>query len=190
VNRRSVLGLVLVAVLVVSALYVGNRSEHREADKLPGLRERAALQACPSSLGPVLPKVTLRCLGTPGEVPLDGAAPRRPTVLNVWATWCRPCVLEVPVLVDFAGRAAGKVDVVGVLMQDTAANGLEFARQFGMHYPSVVDDDGRVLRRYGSKPPITLLLDAQGRVAHVERGQIHSAAELDALVAQHLRVTV
>jgi thiol-disulfide isomerase/thioredoxin len=188
VRSRALLAVAIVAVLAAAALFVGARTADHESDRLPELRRAAALRPCPGSLGPLLPKLTLACLGSSGDVSLDGAPPARPTLVNVWATWCRPCVLEVPVLVDFARIADGRVDVVGVLLQDTPANGLEFARQFGMHYPSVVDDDGRVLRRYGSQPPITLMLDTTGRVAHVERGQIDTLEELQKLVSTHLGV--
>ena len=77
-----------------------------------------------------------------------------------------------------------------MLHQDLQDQALEFARQYGMHYPSVVDEDGTVLRAFGSGPPITLLIDAQGKVKQVKRGQYHSLDELRTAVADALGVTL
>ena len=60
----------------------------------------------------------LPCLGGGPDVDLRSAAPGRPTLVNVWATWCPPCVEEVPDLVAFADAADGRVGLVGVLTQD------------------------------------------------------------------------
>jgi len=109
-------------------------------------------------------------------------------LVNIWATWCGPCVREVPLLVDFSRRATGRVRVVGVLHQDLASNALEFARQSGMTYPSVVDEDGNVLRAFGSGPPITVLLDASGQVKSVKRGEFDDVAQIEALVEQTLGI--
>ena len=157
---------------------------------LAPLRARAALDPCPAGLGPALPDVVLPCLGGGPDVPLSAAPPGRPTLVNIWGTWCRPCVAEVPELVDFAAKAGERVGVVGVLTQDTPRLGLEFAREFGMHYPSVVDDDGVVLRAFGGGPPITLFVDAQGTVVHRKLGAFTDLPELEAMVAEHLGVRV
>jgi thiol-disulfide isomerase/thioredoxin len=106
----------------------------------------------------------------------------------MWAQWCRPCVAEVPVLVEFAQKAAGKVGVVGVDTEDESDKALTFAAQYGMHYPSLVDTDGRLFRAYGGGLPITLFVDAAGKVAFSHQGQLHSVAQVEQLVAQHLGV--
>ena len=110
--------------------------------------------------------------------------------MNVWGTWCPPCVREVPLLVDLAERGAGQLDVVGVLTQDTPVNGLEFARQFAMNYTSLLDDDGQVMRRFSAGPPVTLFVSAQGRIRHVKRGEFTDADQLRQLVKTHLGVDV
>jgi len=155
---------------------------------LAPLRAAAALRACPSGASAGLPAVTLPCLGGGPAVPLNAAGTGGPMVVNVWATWCSPCVREVPWFVDLAGDSAGRLDVLGVLTKDDVRNGLEFARQFGMHYPSVLDDDATVIPRLSPGPPVTLFLDAQGQVRHVQRGEIKDAQTLRELVRDHLGV--
>ena len=154
------------------------------------LRAAAALEPCPAGLGPQLPDVVLPCLGGGPDVELRAQAPGRPTIVNVWASWCAPCAEEAPDLVAFHRRAAGRVGVVGVLNVDVVSRGLAFSRDFGMRYPSLVDDDGEVLRAFPPGPPVTLFLDAEGRVVHTRSGAFRDLAELEALVAEHLGVRV
>ena len=106
----------------------------------------------------------------------------------MWASWCGPCADEVPALVSFAQRAGDRVGLVGVLTTDTRERGLRFSQDFGIRYPSLVDDDGEVLRAFPPGPPVTLFLDADGTVRHVESGAVEDLAELEALVARHLGV--
>lgn len=191
----AVLGIVVllagaVALRTDSSASEGSRAPGAPAPDLAALRAAADLEPCPAGLGPQLPDLSLPCLGGGPEVVLRSAAPGRPTLVNVWATWCAPCADEVPELVAFHERAAGRVGLVGVLTTDVAHRGLAFSADFGMHYPSVVDADGEVLRAFPPGPPVTLFLDAQGAVKHTRSGAFRDVAELEALVAEHLGVQV
>ena len=203
-NRSQWAALAGAGLLLVGALVVRERSEpsggERAASRpaaagpslagpsLAELRAAADLAPCPAGLGPELPALQLPCLGGGPDVDLRAAVPGRPTLVNVWATWCAPCVDEVPELVDLSARAGDRLSVVGVLTEDPARNGLEFARQFGVRYPSVVDEQGDLKRGISPGLPVTLFLDADGRVVHTERGAFADRAEVDGLVRQHLGV--
>jgi thiol-disulfide isomerase/thioredoxin len=159
---------------------------------------RAQLDACPASDTGVsaradgLPDVTLTCLDSagPATVRLSGLR-GRPTVLNVWAQWCPPCRAEAPLLQRLHAAAGDRLVVLGVDYQDDAVPALAFAQAHGLHYPSVsAPTDEFPLRRYGPGPPVTLLVDASGRVARVVRGPFHSWAELSGTVADVLGVDV
>jgi thiol-disulfide isomerase/thioredoxin len=190
VRRTQWAALAGAAVLLGGAFLVReDRAQPGPADPdLAPLREAAALAPCPPGLGPDVPALVLPCLGGGPDVDLRAAPPGRPTLVNVWATWCPPCVEEVPDLVAFADEADGRVGLVGVLTQDPERNGLEFARQFGMRYPSLVDDQGEVFRAFRPGPPVTLFLDARGRVVHKRSGKFTDVAEIEALVAEHLGI--
>jgi thiol-disulfide isomerase/thioredoxin len=181
--------LVAVVGLVATALVLRSRGSSDGGDGL-ALRRAAALQPCPPALGRDLPALTLPCLGGGEDVALASAPPGRPTLVNIWATWCPPCVREVPLLRRFHEQAGDRVGLVGVLHEDERDLALEFARQYGMHWPSVVDDDGKVLRKFSAGPPVTLFVDAAGSVTYVQRGEIKSATQLHTLVQKHLGVTV
>lgn len=189
-----VLALLGVLALLAGALVLGGRGDDapavRETPGLAALREAAALAPCPAGLAPALPDLVLPCVGAAGEVRAR-SAPGRPTLVNVWATWCGPCVREVPLLQSVHERSDA-VDVVGVLTQDTLENGLQFADDdglgFDMTYASVLDEDGVVMREFGPGPPITLFVTAAGEVAHVEVGEMTDQAQVDGLVREHLGV--
>ena len=190
-TRRQVVGFVVVLALIAVGLVVKSRAkDHGDGLDLGPLRTAAGLAPCPAGLGPEVPDVTLPCLGGGKAVDLRSAAPGVPTLVNVWGSWCGPCVAEVPELVAFTDKAAGKVAVVGVDTEDDPADALTFAAQHGMHYPSLVDDDKHVLRTVSSGPPVTLFMDATGHITYRQRGQFHSLAEIEKLVATHLGVTL
>jgi len=190
-RRSQWAALAGVALLMAGAVAVGQREPAaQDAPALDDLRAAVALEPCPAGLGAELPDLTLPCLGGGPPVDLRSAPPGRPTLVNVWGSWCAPCADEVPDLVAFHDRAGERVGLVGVLTTDTLQRGLAFSRDFGIRYPSVVDDDGEVLRAFPPGPPVTLFLDAGGRVVHTRSGAFADLAEIEALVAEHLGVSV
>ncbi|HWG94057.1 MAG TPA: TlpA disulfide reductase family protein [Mycobacteriales bacterium] len=208
-GRARLAAAAAVVLLALAALLYGLRADAEQAAPAPdedptatidqtdarggelaGLQARAALDPCPPGLGPELPDLELACLGGGAPVDLRSAPPGRPTVVNLWASWCGPCREEVPALAEFREAAGDRVGVVGVLTTDTRRAALTFAEQFGMRWPSVVDDDGLVRRAFAGGVPVTLFLRADGSVAHVLRGPFADRAELEALVAEHLGVVL
>ena len=191
-RRSQWLALLGVVLLLAGAVALRDRdgSPAEATSGLVSLRAEVGLEPCPPGLGPELPALVLPCLGGGPDVDLRSAPPGRPTLVNVWASWCAPCADEVPELVAFAEKAGDRVAVVGVLNTDTQERGLAFSKDFGIRYPSVVDDDGEVLRAFPPGPPVTLFLDAQGRVVHSKSGAFGSLAELEQLVATHLGVSL
>jgi thiol-disulfide isomerase/thioredoxin len=160
----------------------------------PTLIAQADLAECPESDPAVparedgLPDITLSCLGDGPDVRLAGLR-GTPTVVNLWASWCVPCREELPLFADLAGT--GGVRVVGISVQDDPSSGLSLLLDTDVHYASVVDADSAtkpLLRWTGL--PMTLFVDAEGRVTHVERGQIADAEQLGSLVAEHLGADV
>jgi thiol-disulfide isomerase/thioredoxin len=195
-RRLRTFALLGVLALLAGAIAFGARDDATRpaVDAGPGAAELAELRAaadldpCPAGLGADLPDLELPCLSGGPDVALTSAPPGRPTLVNVWGSWCAPCVREVPLLASFAEKAGDRVALVGVLTQDSLRSALAFAEASGMHWPSVVDDDGVVMRTYSPGPPVTLFVSADGRLTHVVRGEFRSSAEIEALVAEHLGV--
>lgn len=158
------------------------------------LQARAALDPCPEVSGrPViqgsLPDVELSCLGPGPKVRLAALA-GVPTVVALWAAWCGPCQREAPAFQRLHVVAGDRVRVLGVLTEDTPRDALDAAAHLGIHYPSVVDGDGRLLDHSGVRAlPVTYFVEASGR-AYRYVGPALSYDALRRLVAQHLGVRV
>lgn len=183
--------LVVLAAAVAAALLTACSSpagRPAATADLTGLRAEVALAPCPPAVSPELPALRLACLGGGPDVAVASGGPGRPTVVNLWATWCQPCAAETPLLADLARRAGDRVALLGVATESEPRMALLFDRDFGVRYPSVVDPDRALLRRYAAGLPVTLFVDAGGRVKGRHVGQLHSRAQLDGLVARYLGV--
>jgi cytochrome c biogenesis protein CcmG/thiol:disulfide interchange protein DsbE len=87
-------------------------------------------------------------------------------LVNFWGTWCGPCRREQPVLQRLSEEYAGEVQFVGVDFLDDQAAAREFIREFGVTYPSVVDD-GPLGHRFGVPyAPATFLVDRSGEMRY------------------------
>lgn len=96
-------------------------------------------------------------------------------VLNFWASWCDPCKDEAPVLEKIHRRlsAAGKGIVLGVTYQDAVTDARDFEREHGITYASIRDTDTELYKGFGGTGvPETFVLDAQGRIRAISRGQV------------------
>ncbi len=187
--------IAFVLVLLGAGVGLAQRGSGAKPDELVRLRTAAALGPCPSGLGTQFPATRVPCLGGGPDVSLasspEGVSRLVPRLVNVWATWCGPCVAEVPELVAFQKRAGDKVRVVGVLTTDEPKDALVFAAQYGMRYPNVDDQDGLVKRRFvPAGLPGTLFVDGTGLVVHIQRGPFTSVDQMVALTRQYLGVTV
>ena len=100
----------------------------------------------------------------------------RTVVLNFWATWCPPCVREMPSLERLSKALAA--DGVTVLAVSLDAGGLAqvqpFVARLGLSLPIALDPLGDVGDAYGARDlPVTFVLDAQGRVVAAAKGERH-----------------
>ncbi|HEX3954005.1 MAG TPA: TlpA disulfide reductase family protein [Stellaceae bacterium] len=91
----------------------------------------------------------------------------RPVVLNLWATWCDPCVREMPALDRLQADFVDKLRVVAVSEDRTGAKKVEpFVASAGFHALKVfLDPKGDVGRAFGVRGlPTSIVIDAAGRV--------------------------
>jgi cytochrome c biogenesis protein CcmG, thiol:disulfide interchange protein DsbE len=87
-------------------------------------------------------------------------------VLNFWATWCPPCVEEMPSLVQLEQRMSNKgVTVVGVSVDVDADAYHKFLKDYKVDFLTVRDPDQKAARLYGTfKYPETYIIDRKGIV--------------------------
>ena len=159
------------------------------------LVRQAGLDPCPHSSATAvsggLPDVTLPCLGDGPSVHLAGLV-GKPTLVNIWATWCGPCLKETRYLSAVYDALRPRVRFLGVDTEEqSTASALSFAPHVRppMHYPSVVDDDRKVLTVLGTTAvPMSLFVDASGRVVHRTFGPYRDASTLRADISRYLGV--
>jgi len=92
-------------------------------------------------------------------------------VLNVWGSWCGPCIAEAPELNEASRRLAGDdVQFVGINIRDERTQAQQFEQRYEVPYPSLFDPTSSTLLEmpsgmYPSATPTTFVIDRQGRVA-------------------------
>jgi cytochrome c biogenesis protein CcmG, thiol:disulfide interchange protein DsbE len=153
----------------------------------------AGLDPCPTAGKPVsggLPHLTLHCLD--GKSTLDLAGLKGPALINVWYSTCAPCKQEAGYVQQFHAAAKGTVQVLGIDVEPYPDDGLNFAYNLGLKYPSVIDehDDVRGKLKF-STFPVSYFLDATGHlVGNPQIAPFTSVGEIKAAVKAHLGVTV
>jgi peroxiredoxin len=94
----------------------------------------------------------------------------KPVLVNFWASWCTPCRSEMPELVKTYERYQDQgLVIVGVDLQETDRQVTDFAEEFGVDFPLVVDRDSEVADSWRIGGPIeglpsSYFLDAEGVV--------------------------
>ena len=107
----------------------------------------------------------------------------RPVILNLWASWCYPCRVEMPDL-DAAALAHPEVQFVGIAVEDTPASALGFAEEVRVSYPLAHDVDGLVDIHYPAPGlPATYVIDGSGEFVRVAYGAI-SRPQIEAMISE------
>ena len=180
-EQRRPGALVIVAAVVVMVAFVGLLAYSlltRESMPMD-VTTRSSIAA---------PEFTLSQLNGEGEVSLsdfEGA----PIVVNFWASWCAPCRVEMPHLVEAHERYKDEgIRFIGVAIQDTNEDALAFIEEFAVPvddgYIMVTDPDGEATINYGvGGLPVTFFIDRDGTV-HTRWAGVVNGAILDERIAE------
>ncbi len=119
--------------------------------------------AHPSQTGKVAPDFTV----SDGKTSMHLASYRgQPVLLNFWASWCAPCVEEMPSLVQLQQRFQDKgITVLGISVDVDGDAYHKFLKDYKIDFPTVRDPDQKTSNLYGTfKWPETYVIDSNGIV--------------------------
>lgn len=87
-------------------------------------------------------------------------------LVNFWATWCAPCIAEMPALQSLHTKFKDRgFQVIGIAVDDTEENVKETIQRFGITYPIIIDNKAQSKRNYQVKGfPESFVLDGEHRV--------------------------
>lgn len=178
--KRSVIFVVLVVLVITGLLMVG-----KHMSRGGGSTVAAVFQAAPEGpkKGDAAPDFTLKTLeGKPLQLSsLKGKA----VMINFWATWCDPCKVETPWLVELQKKYGDQgFQVLGVAVDDSGEKAIaDYAHKMQMNYPILLGTE-KVAELYGGVEglPTNYFLDRSGKVIAVERGLVSESVLADNIV--------
>jgi len=125
------------------------------------------------AIGSRAPKFSLKSLD--GSTVSSGSLEGNLVVLNFWATWCQPCMGEIPELKEFAAKS--KVKVVGIALDEDGLRAVKpFVESNKINYTVLLGDEETFQRFNGLGIPYTLVLDRSLRIVKIYRGPATKAS--------------
>jgi thiol-disulfide isomerase/thioredoxin len=192
VRRRSSLRTILVGALAVIALLVGvglavdRRTQEPATAGSGNDLPRPGASADPDEAF-ALPPMTLAGFADGPEVSLADLR-GNPSIVNFWATWCAPCVREMPEFKQAADDFGDSVTILGVDVEDAPPNAEPFVERLGIDYPLAIDPQRELYNAVGNfGMPTTLFVDPDGVVQYRHTGPL-DAEQLREFAAEHLGV--
>ncbi|HEV8491455.1 MAG TPA: TlpA disulfide reductase family protein [Candidatus Angelobacter sp.] len=188
--NRNVIFVLCVVVVITGLLLVGKR-----ASKPPDSANAAAngsVQGPPPgggdpAKGSVAPVFELKSIPDGKATSLAGFRGKA-VLLNFWATWCGPCKIEMPWLVDLQKKYGPQgLQIVGVAMDDTSDKEIaDFAHKMGVNYV-VLKGTEKVGDLYGGvdRLPLTYFVDRSGKVVDEIVG-LRSASDIEDAIKKTL----
>ncbi len=159
-------------------------ANYREVDTLEGVMQRRRQESI-GLRGKSAPDFTAQTLD--GKPVTLSALRGKPVLLDFWATWCSPCVEQMPALAALYREAKEQgLVLIGVDEDETPEKALAFVREKQYSWPNIYDHkDGAVKARYDVFGiPTLVLIDKDGTVAWYQTG---SGPETDETVRAALR---
>lgn len=186
--NRNVIVVLCVVIAITGLLLVGKR-----ASKPPDSANAAAnMQGPPPGAGDpakgsVAPVFELKSIPDGKATPLASFRGKA-VLLNFWATWCGPCKIEMPWLVDLQKKYGPQgLQIVGVAMDDTSDKEIaDFTHKMGVNYV-VLKGTEKVGDLYGGvdRLPLSYFVDRSGKVVDEIVG-LRSASDIEDAIKKTL----
>jgi thiol-disulfide isomerase/thioredoxin len=178
-NRWIVVGLI--GVGLAALLWWGSRS-----DALKKEPAQAKVPAQATAAQPV-PLPDLQLISLDGKRFKFSDFKDQVLLVDFWATWCPPCIAEVPEFIALQKAYAGQVQVIGLSLDESLTELKQFVAAKKLNYPVVVITD-TIAAQFGTidRIPTTLVVDRKGNIVKVLTGY-HSKAQLESEIKPLLK---
>jgi len=187
--NRNVIFVLCVVVGITALLLVGKRATKPPDSAITAATGNQETSPAPVQgagdppKGSVAPVFELKSIPDGKPVPLASLRGKA-VLLNFWATWCGPCKIEMPWLVDLQKKYGPQgLQIVGVAMDDTEDKEIaDFAHKMGVNY-IVLKGTEKVGDLYGGidRLPLTYYLDRSGKVVDETVGLASESVIEDAI---------
>lgn len=188
--NKNVIFILCVVVGITGLLLIGKKATKPQANTAVASDNQGGLP--PSSKDPakgtLAPTFELKSIPDGKVIPLASLRGKA-VMVNFWATWCGPCKLEMPWLVDLQKKyGPDGLQIVGVAMDDTAEKDIDaFAKKMGVNY-IVLQGTEKVGDAYGGVAglPESFFLDRTGKIVDETVGLV-SQSEIENNIKKSLQ---
>ncbi len=137
--KRSVILIVSVVVAITALLFSGKFMSHRQGTATASVQDEGSSLA----IGSMAPDFTLKTLGADGKNIQLSSLRGKAVLINLWATWCEPCKVEMPWLVELQKKYGPQgLQILGVAQDDSSEKTImAFAQKMGLNYPILQGDN-------------------------------------------------
>ena len=124
------------------------------------------------------PSLTFELTDTAGNIYTQENTRGKYLVVNFWATWCTPCLNEIPVFVKFYNQNADQVEILGLDYEPINLSAIDkFIERFSINYPIILFDEKNESEysKFGDivGMPTTQIYDPKGELMQTFMGEIN-----------------
>ncbi|MEF9973710.1 MAG: redoxin family protein [Clostridia bacterium] len=182
---HAAIAWILALALLAGALWYFNRPVDKPAPAVETMGETVTQQDAPQTQAvvddatPVGNQPGMRCpdftvplyAAEPGNFALE---PGKVTVINFWATWCTPCVAELPHFQELYDTYKDQIALVAIHSNLVTDNVQDFLTREGFTFPFALDESGEVIKLLGGSTmlPMTVIVDKDGKITYNKVGSV------------------
>ncbi len=182
----GVIGVAIVSLLAVTSLSGDpDVSVSPGADASTRLRGEAAPGSSTSTSARPSAAADVAMVDFDGNLVTIAEFEGKPLVVNFWASWCAPCLTEMPGFERVYQKHRQAVQFLGVNLADDVVPALRVVEETGITYPLARDIQGEAFAAFGGfGMPTTVFLDENGAVIELYTGGL-TADELEARIVEY-----
>ncbi len=136
-----------------------------------------------SAQGPEVGKLApdLQLLNPEGQSVSLSDSRGKPILMNFWASWCVPCLIEMPYIQEIYDEWTDKgLEVLAINVGESPSHVKEFLQSQGLHLPVLLDTNEEVALKYNVRGfPTTFFVDKDGIIQIIKVGPFLSKAEIE-----------